>query len=841
MDFNLINIQQKALQYNRYLNGDLELYDKVNNLSQEEITKLKKKYLPSSASSRIGPVNLLRYLLVCAVENREKITPEYIERLKGNLWEKELDKIKWISDDIKQLFENYPKKTKSFFSNWKNAGSILFPFVYTDDIRHKTRIFLNNLISRIKKDCAINNAESHIVDFLGTRKQGSGSIWGSIYSKKSKNHKKAHQLHFYISHNGIVGGIYSGSNMDDSLRVRKMKPVASIDELVHLFKDIKKEWEDLLNTEINSPKKEFKQLEEYKTPLNQIFYGPPGTGKTYHTINEAIKIVDELSDEQFEAEYGNDRKALKDRFKEYVEKDQIAFVTFHQSMSYEDFIEGIRPETIEHEDGTKQISYEVKNGIFKEICENASTYQSFSEEPKNVYDFFDGGLKNKKIYKVSLGNTQDESGEIVYNYCKTNGYIAIGWGEDVDYSGVKFRKDIVEKYQNAGYSLSKMDFNISAIERLAIWMKEGDIVFVSHGTKLLKAVGVIEGDYEYKPNRLDGYNHYRKVKWLHSNDLKVPVQEIYQSNFSQQSIYQMYDHKLKTSFFTSKKKVEVKKKHVLIIDEINRGNVSQVFGELITLLEEDKRLLNKEQLEITLPYSQESFGVPNNLYVIGTMNTADRSVEALDTALRRRFFFKEMLPNPELISPANVLFEKCTNLNLDKEENKATIKTLSDFIGLEGDAIQIYESNYKPDEEEEMDNPFDSDGVSFNGIDLQRILDTINYRIEKLLDREHTIGHAYFMEVYNAVDPLTKLKQVFHKNIIPLLQEYFYGDYSKIGMVLGAPFIRLKKDEKNKPMSFAASFKDIDQDVLQDYKDRRVYELTPLDTWERGDFIKICE
>jgi 5-methylcytosine-specific restriction endonuclease McrBC GTP-binding regulatory subunit McrB len=165
--------------------------------------------------------------------------------------------------------------------------------------------------------------------------------------------------------------------------------------------------------------------------------------------------------------------------------------------------------------------------------------------------------------------------------------------------------------------------------------------------------------------------------------------------------------------------------YVLIIDEINRGNVSQIFGELITLLEDGKRLGNDEELKVKMPYSQTEFGVPNNLYIIGTMNTADRSVEALDSALRRRFCFKEMMPNPELLT-------------------------------------------------QEID-----------GIKLKEVLGNINKRIVVLKDREHQIGHSYFMKVKDAAS----LKMVFKNNIIPLLQEYFYGNCDYIRLVLGDSFM----------------------------------------------------
>ena len=217
-------------------------------------------------------------------------------------------------------------------------------------------------------------------------------------------------------------------------------------------------------------------------------------------------------------------------------------------------------------------------------------------------------------------------------------------------------------------------------------------------------------------------------------------------------------------------------RYAIFIDEINRGNVANIFGELITLIESDKRLDAKNEMTVTLPYSKEEFGVPSNLDIIGTMNTADRSVEALDTALRRRFSFEEVLPKPGLIK--EVLGDK---------------------------------SNY-------------------SGIQLSDVLERINYRIEKLIDRDHTIGHAYFLKLKDSQDFNAGLIDVFCDNIMPLLQEYFYNDYPKIGLVLGKGFVKVLDNNSNK-----VKFADFDAEGVDDYMEKELYRLVSKEELSQGD------
>jgi 5-methylcytosine-specific restriction endonuclease McrBC GTP-binding regulatory subunit McrB len=201
--------------------------------------------------------------------------------------------------------------------------------------------------------------------------------------------------------------------------------------------------------------------------------------------------------------------------------------------------------------------------------------------------------------------------------------------------------------------------------------------------------------------------------------------------------------------------------------------VASIFGELIALIEEDKRKGEANELRAQLPYSRQEFVVPGNLYIIGAMNTADRSVEALDTALRRRFTFVAIPPQPELIQqPANLQ------------------------------------------------------------VDLRRLLIKINARIEKLLDKDHCIGHSYFMGIAQTNDPLGELCNIFATKILPLLEEYFYGDPAKIGMVLGERFVT-RKDET---IEWAAGDWGMD-----DFEERRVYAMQDPTTLKVEDFRAVYE
>jgi 5-methylcytosine-specific restriction protein B len=447
--------------------------------------------------------------------------------------------------------------------------------------------------------------------------------------------------------------------------VRQNKTTLNTDEsMINLTNDMK----------VNNDEEDF-----MKRPLNLILYGPPGTGKTYNTVNKALEILGiEVN--------GKPRAEIKQLFDDKMKEGQIVFTTFHQSMSYEDFIEGIKPLKPVKENDV--IRYGIENGVFKKLCIKAA--------------------------------------------------------------------------QNP-----EMPMRIKAKE------KEYTILSVSNDLITIKADNIVQIP-------LTIYKELRKAisdNKITPSDVANPkagVPKRIETKFDpyifgyRSILYALCKVDLFPNIFLSPV--------ILIIDEINRGNVAQIFGELITLIEEDKRLGNAEALEVTLPYSKEKFGVPPNLYIIGTMNTADRSIEALDTALRRRFCFEEMYPRYNLPE-------------LDKE---------------------------------------------IAGVYLKDLLKKINDRIEKLLDKDHMIGHSYFMSINNIKD----LKAVFQNKVIPLLQEYFFGDFGKIGLVLGAGFFENdgKQDEGNK--SIFASFDDYEDDELSN---RHIYRLKNVVKMDDNEFTDAIE
>lgn len=397
----------------------------------------------------------------------------------------------------------------------------------------------------------------------------------------------------------------------------------------------------------------------FSYPLNLILYGPPGTGKTYSSVVHAMSIVDGKPYDM--SELRSKYEALKQRFDQCVESGQISFTTFHQSYSYEDFVEGIRPI------GTgSALSYGVQPGVLRVMAERAR--------------------------------------------------------ENYDKAGVGVTPNSLESFDfEAAYGKLLEAIGESDSQRIKVKLFKGAEAEVAHAPRaqgLLVTVPGYPTEFNVPKSRL-------RELWARRQSIKRPSDvKLYSDSF----FFGVLKHLESIAPPpNAKPAAEARRRYVLIIDEINRGNIARIFGELITLLEPDKRLGHPNAVSAVLPYSSESFILPPNLYIVGTMNTADRSIALLDTALRRRFAFEEMPPNPDLLSD-------------------------------------------------------DVDGVN-----LKLFLTAINRRIQYLYDRDHTVGHSYFM----GVNTFEALRERLLSSVIPLLQEYFYDDWEKIQLIFrdqGRPF-----------------------------------------------------
>ncbi|EAK5889011.1 McrB family protein [Campylobacter lari] len=446
--------------------------------------------------------------------------------------------------------------------------------------------------------------------------------------------------------------------------------------------------------------------ENQNPPLNQILYGPPGTGKTYHTIDKALEILGENLASRHEK---------KAKFDEYVKNGQIVFTTFHQSYGYEEFVEGIKPDINNTLENSQEVNYKIENGIFKELCEKA--LDNYENSILNTDEL------NKKIeLKEKVENFLNWLLETNEPISKTKGgnFFVV----DINDKTVMIYSEGVERFDG--------NFNLS----ISIFME-----LLKHNDEFNNAAEMFKKvfDRDYA-DRTHTY-YFNLVKKFKAYEKQSTVKNENKKN---------NDNSLKP--------------YIIIIDEINRGNVSKIFGELITLIEPSKRIGEKEELRVTLPYSKDEFGVPKNVYIIGTMNTADRSITSLDTALRRRFEFVEMIPNPDILN------DNC------------------------------------------------------EGVNLQELLKAINTRIEYLLDREKTIGHAFFI----GIDNLEKLKNVFQNKIIPLLQEYFYNDYALINVVLNENGMIFEDKKDDKYLQKIKNLYNVDSE-------RNIYTIAPFNNgiWDK--------
>jgi len=435
-----------------------------------------------------------------------------------------------------------------------------------------------------------------------------------------------------------------------------------------------------------------------KQKKNLILQGAPGTGKTYRTAEIAVALcyngqnIPEKRDE------------LMSAYNSLLDEGRIMFTTFHQSMDYEEFIEGIKPDSSE---GT--ISYSVKLGLFKQICEKAKAPIIVNSNLKI--------RNNPTIWKVSLKGTYENE---VRTDCLQNNRIRIGWDQ--------YGENIEDDFAYPGGGKIVLDAFINK-------MQIGDIVMSCYSQTIVDAIGVVTGEYEWNSELAD-YKRCRKVNWLIknvkediynlNNDTVMTLSTVYRlNNLSLEAVLSI----LEEYKVTNKESIHKNTKpYILIIDEINRGNISKIFGELITLLEADKRIDEMNHIKVRLPYSpQEEFGVPSNLFIIGTMNTADRSLGYIDYAVRRRFAFKTIQSDRTVI--------ECFNSDTTTKEK----------------ALKLFDD----------------------------ILSLINEHIEHdLVTEDLMLGHSYFL-----AKSIPDLRLKLEYEIIPLLKEYEKDGIIKIDKV----------------------------------------------------------
>jgi hypothetical protein len=589
------------------------------------------------------------------------------------------------------------------------------------------------------------------------------------------------------------------------------------------------------------------QSENLKTnnmniPLNQIFYGPPGTGKTFKISSEAEKIIN------LSSSFANTREEKFNRICESVRN--ISDLGTKSNSIYRNerailWMFGFLLEPPHDKNNSIEKNEAIKNGL-------DPSPSSWSQYSQYLTQF--GFVKNtEKSTKITLNERGISLKNSLASFMKENDQSfedLKNWSEDAP--------DIVrESYSSAISEMSREDFTdqmrtIYCVINLALNNKlrseteykkkndedraeaskyididenNADIKWIGQIGRTLRGLGIVnkyskDNDVEKETYSLSDFGDKLINQIIQNWEIKYP--EIFGDSlkyedailhgwiefitFHQSYSYEEFIEGIRPSLdgenhlsytlekgvfkgISDRAKQDQENNYVIIIDEINRGNISKIFGELITLIEPSKRLFednDEHPKQVTLPYSKKRFGVPKNLYILGTMNTADKSIALLDSALRRRFEFVEMLPDSSILTEKKVKVE---------------------------------------------------------GIEIETLLDTINQRIEFLIDKDHAIGHSYFLKDSFKKNPTVKnLANIFKNEIIPLLQEYFYGDFAKIQLVLGDNKERKPNEVgffKKKPSQQMALF---GTSELDGYDDKEIYELSPIfKTNNKEELTKLFE
>ncbi len=554
-----------------------------------------------------------------------KYEPEKIKLLFKNLFDESID--------LKQRIEEFIQKTKELLLDMKlhhnqeekwdnynqsinsNAVSTYLWLKYPD----KYYKFAPKIYFAGKQLLGLNQYNIKPLDGSVDSMLEGFAMYDEIRVKLQKDKELVNMINSLVEKSGI-------KNIDTDFYT------ATIDFGYYIFKYYNSDTptnEEENNMSNNLPENIANYVNLLRFKKNVILQGAPGTGKTYSTAAIALGLLG-VKDVDF-----SNHPAVMKKYEEYrKEKGRIFFTTFHQSMDYEDFVEGLKPKIDKDDEGNTLVKYEVEDGIFKDVCNNAKGKYKEDEIDESLNKEKNGDApnrivvtdKSRTIWKVSLGRKNDKNNVFEKSDCFDNNFI---WVQGDDYPCDYFKNN----------------------------MKIDDIVIVLSAIKEFDAIGIVTSDW-YK---CEGYDDVvkRDVKWLFKN-VSYPYSDILKKGFENKQLPIEAAKHVKVEDLDLPKLQELVDKYtnnvgsdlkclenksvnspvILIIDEINRGNVSKIFGELVTLLEADKRSGNGDHpITVKLPYSKKEFSVPSNVYIIGTMNTTDRSTGTLDYAIRRRFAF----------------------------------------------------------------------------------------------------------------------------------------------------------------------------------------------------------
>jgi hypothetical protein len=650
----------------------------------------------------------------------------------GSINFEEYDKAqKELGFNDKQLFNTLKTKAKIYLEALNKGNEQM------NTIKIRVGEFLQQHTTNIIQMCNYNaNEFSNLQDIEYTKRTFGLRSNYSLFNKLSNIKDNNNYNRYYTKDYNVNGETYRVCSQFGGRNIIEGQTASEYhgNKILEYFKSNNILLEKFIDKEINFIVGNDDNSEEhndtFKTnnqaliePLNQILYGPPGTGKTHKLEKKYFDLFTENYQTQSKAEFL---------------LELVRNVTWWQVIA-----------TILLE----------KNGL-------------------SVNEIYEHELFQ---YKYKTANTKSAKQTIW-------GQLQIHTKEECEF--VKY------KNKSLPYIFDKSKDGIWTVDSTVVENEASEVIDLHNQYKNFEEKKVKKENYVFCTfHQSYGYEEFIEgIKPIFSEDesaeLKYTIEKGIFYNACQKALNLTgYDGTLnefskllkdeRTSYFNNSDA-----KYAIMIDEINRGNISKIFGELITLIEDTKRLGSKDELIIELPYSKEKFGVPSNLYIIGTMNTADRSIALMDTALRRRFHFEEMMPKLEVVEDIMV-----------------------------GD-IEVY-----------------------------KLLDSINKRIEYLYDRDHTIGHAYFMALENR-NNIETLSTIFQNKIIPLLQEYFYDDWEKIRLVLGdnqkedenLQFIKIKQGYNLKDL-----FGDKGLDSLDIDNESNIYEINKAAFDNFKSYIKVYE